>query len=71
MAATIQSQALELSIEVNGNNNLAFGSSCMQMVDLATEASCSSSPTLVSTSVNDQLLMGVGPNYVGLQQGGF
>lgn len=43
----------------------------MQKVDLATEAACSASPTLVGASVNDQLLMGVGPNFVNLQQGGF
>ncbi len=43
----------------------------MQKVDLATEAACSASPTLVTTSVDDQLLMGVGVNFVNLQQGGF
>lgn len=49
----MQDQSLNLSIEVNGNNNLVFGSSCMQKVDLTTEAACSAQPTLVSASVND------------------
>lgn len=39
--AYMQDQSLNLSIEVNGNNNLVFGSSCMQKVDLTTEAACS------------------------------
>jgi hypothetical protein len=60
-----------MSIDNNANNNFAFGSSCMQKVGLATEVACSAAPTLVSASVDDQLLTGVGANYFNLVQGGF
>jgi hypothetical protein len=71
VATTIQGQALNMSIDNNANNNFAFGSSCMQKVGLATEVACSAAPTLVSASVDDQLLTGVGANYFNLVQGGF
>lgn len=71
VATTIQGQAIDMSIDNNANNNFAFGSSCMQKVGLATEVACSVAPTLVSASVDDQLLTGVGANYVDLVQGGF
>ena len=71
LSTTIQTQAINMSIDNNANNNFAFGSSCMQQVGLATEVACSAAPTLVSSSVDDQLLVGVGANYFDLVQGGF
>ena len=72
VTTTIQSQGpFQMNIETNSNNNLAFTNFCTQEIDSTTVAYCSDAPTLVTDSLDDQNLFGVGDNFAGDKQGGY
>ena len=72
VSTEIQSQGpFVMNIETNSPHNLAFTNFCTQEIDSTTVAYCSDAPTLVTDSLDDQNLFGVGDDFAGDMQGGY
>lgn len=73
VTAQIQTQTpVSFNIENNGDNNIAWTTSCQQSIDsTGTTASCTAAPTLVTESTDAASLTGIGSDFTGLVQGGF
>lgn len=64
---TMQNQGpFNFLIETNSAQNIAFSQTCSQNVDLVTPAACSAAPTLVTQSIDESSLTGVGANFFDL-----
>lgn len=61
VSASIQGQGpYQFNLETLGDENYVWGSECSQSLGTVPNSACTSSPTFVLESVNDQILIGAG-----------